>query len=87
MWYSSFTTRYYVFVVSIAPIGHQRRLKLLCEDLVEIRGLLRYKTAPALPALRRPIHPKMYTYSEQIYCIILGAVVQSETLFGCYFCT
>nr|DAE50822.1 MAG TPA: Tumor necrosis factor receptor superfamily, complex, MEMBRANE PROTEIN [Caudoviricetes sp.] len=29
----------------------------------------------------------MYTYSEQIYCIILGAVVQSETLFDCYFCT
>lgn len=48
MWYSSFTTRYYVFVVSIAPIGHQRRLKLLCEDLVEIRGLLRYKNRPSV---------------------------------------
>ena len=57
---------------------------MLLEDLVAIRGLLRYqsfrqcqqndkvKTARYANTERSYIHPKMHVYFSQLYCIIFG---------------
>ena len=72
-------------------------MNLLCEDLVEIRGLLCYlsifvslkteKPAPAPTETGKYQSEDRYPNSQS-YCIIFGAAMQSEHIFdGCYFYT
>lgn len=46
------------------------------------------KKPPLRQQERSNIYPKIYSYSEQIYCIIFETALQSEHIFdGCYFYT